>query len=132
MAGSYCAILALAVPAELAFVYAMRFFQAMDEGSKCDHFGDRQTNILNVFANYIFIYRDLGVIGSAWASCLSTYGMCFILLWRLRHEVRTFCARYYTFSSDGCIESGNWVGRLDCSFLWKCGALYCRCCSPAG
>ena len=100
LAGSYCAILALAVPAELSFVYAMRFFQAMERVQSAT-ISVIVANILNVLANYIFIFRlDLGVVGSAWATCVSTYGMCFILLWRLRAEIRTFCAKYYTYSSE--------------------------------
>lgn len=99
LAGSYCYVLAWAVPAELAFVYAMRFFQAMERVQSAT-IAVIVANILNVVANYIFIFRmELGVVGSAWASCLSTYGMCFILLWRLRAEIRTFCAKYYTYSS---------------------------------
>ena len=96
LAGSYCAILALAVPAELAFIYAMRFFQAMERVQSAT-ISVIAANILNVVANYIFIFQlDLGVVGSAWASCISTYGMCFMLLWRLRDEIRTFCTKYYT------------------------------------
>ena len=100
LAGSYCAVLALAVPAELAFIYAMRFFQAMERVQSAT-ISVIAANILNVIANYIFIFElNLGVVGSAWASCISTYGMCLILLWRLRKEIRTFCATYYTFSSE--------------------------------
>ncbi len=99
LAGAYCSVLALAVPAELAFVYAMRFFQAMEKVQSAT-ISVVAANLLNVLANYIFIYQfDLGVLGSAWASCLSTYGMCFILLWRLRADIGMFCKKYYRYSS---------------------------------
>ena len=39
LAGAYCSVLALAVPGELAFVYAMRFFSGDGAGSKCDRVG---------------------------------------------------------------------------------------------
>lgn len=100
LAGSYCAVLAIAVPAELAFVYAMRFFQAMERVQSAT-ISVIAANILNVVANYLLIFHlDLGVVGSAWATCISTYGMCFILLWRLRAEIRIFCEKYYTYSSE--------------------------------
>ena len=100
LAGSYCSVLALAVPAELAFVYAMRFFQAMERVQSAT-ISVIVANVLNIITNYMFIfYFDLGVVGSAWASCISTYGMCFILLWRLRAEIQLFCIKYYTFSSE--------------------------------
>ena len=100
LAGAYCSVLALAVPAELAFVYAMRFFQAMERVQSAT-ISVMAANVLNVIANYIFIVQmDLGVVGSAWATCVSTYGMCAILLWRLREEIRIFCSKYYTYSSE--------------------------------
>ena len=98
MASAYCSVLALAVPGELAFVYAMRFFQAMERVQSAT-VSVVVANALNVVANYIFIFQlDLGVVGSAWATCVSTYGMCAILLWRLRDDIRIFCAKYYTYS----------------------------------
>ena len=100
LAGAYCSVLALAVPAELAFVYAMRFFQAMERVQSAT-VSVVVANVLNVIANYIFIVQmDLGVVGSAWATCVSTYGMCAILLWRLREEIRIFSTKYYTYSSE--------------------------------
>lgn len=98
LAGAYCSVLTLSVPAELAFVYAMRFFQAMERVQSAT-VSVIVANAINVVANYIFIFQlDLGVVGSAWATCVSTYGMCAILLWRLREDIRIFCAKYYTYS----------------------------------
>lgn len=100
LAGSYCSILALAVPAELLFFYSMRFFQAM-ERVRSATIAVIAANILNIFANYLCIFvLDLGVVGSAWASCVSTYGMCAIFLWRLRDEIFSFFSTYYKFSSS--------------------------------
>jgi len=100
LAGAYCSILALAVPAELLFFYSMRFFQAM-ERVRSATVAVLAANVLNIVANYIFIFiLDLGVVGSAWASCLSTYGMCAILLWGLRDDIRSFMSVYYTYSSS--------------------------------
>ena len=114
LAGDYCSVLALAVPAELAFVYAMRFFQAM-ERVRSATISVVFANVLNVLANYVFIFQlDLGVVGSAWASCISTYGMCFIMLWQLRDDIQRFCTRYYAFSSKllGRIWSLGWPAGL--------------------
>ena len=55
LAGSYCSILALAVPAELLFFYSMRFFQAM-ERVRSATIAVIAANILNIFANYLCIF----------------------------------------------------------------------------
>ena len=100
LAGQYCSILALAVPAELLFFYSMRFFQAM-ERVRSATIAVLAANILNIVANYVCIFVfDLGVVGSAWASCLSTYGMCAMLLWGLRDDIRSFMSVYYDYSSS--------------------------------
>ncbi len=98
LAGAYCSILAFAVPAELLFFYSMRFFQAM-ERVRSATIAVISANIVNILANYILIFEmELGVVGSAWASCISSYGMCGILLWRLRDDIQSFCKTYYSFS----------------------------------
>ena len=54
LAGSYCAVLALAVPAELAFIYAMRFFQAMERVQSAT-ISVIAANILNVMPIFSFL-----------------------------------------------------------------------------
>ena len=100
LAGAYCSILAFAVPGELLFFYSMRFFQAM-ERVRSATIAVVSANVLNVVANYVFIFElEMGVVGSAWASCISSYGMCAVLLWKLRVEIQSFFTTYYPFSSS--------------------------------
>ena len=99
LAGAYCSVLALAVPAELAFVYAMRFFQAMERVQSAT-ISVMVANVLNVIADYIFIvHMELGVVGSAWATCVSTYGMCAFYCGVCERKFACSVPNIYTYSS---------------------------------
>ena len=97
LAGGYCSIIALTVPAELVFFYCMRFFQAM-EHVKGATVAVLLANVLNVIANYICIFvLDKGVLGSAMATCVASYGMCFILVFIQRKEIARYLSIRYPF-----------------------------------
>ena len=98
LAGQYSSVMALAIPAELLFFYSMRFFQAMEE-VKSATLAVLIANVCNVIANYVMIFvLGLGVVGSAWASCISSYVMCFILLWNVRRYILDFLSVRQSFS----------------------------------
>ena len=100
LAGEYSSIMALAVPAELLFFYSMRFFQAMEQ-VKSATLSVLIANVCNVAVNYIMIFvMGYGVVGSAWASCISSYVMCFVLIWHLRHFVFDFLSVRQSFSMN--------------------------------
>ena len=100
IAGGYCAVLAFSVPADLLFFYSMRFFQAMEKVKQAT-MAVVIANVVNVLCNYLLIYKmEWGVIGSAWASCVASYSMLFVMLIGLRREIADFCRERYPLSLD--------------------------------
>ena len=100
IAGRYCFIWSLAVPAEFLFYYSMRFFQAMEQVRSAT-ISVFCANIINIVANYVCIFAwGLGVEGCALATCISSYCMCAIFLWQQRRELQLFLSHKYPYSSS--------------------------------